>query len=125
MSKKKYELNVELKDISTDDLVKMVRDCWYIGEIDILCLLVFHDNDAEFFNRNYEKPYDVLLDVCHNRYKVADRYVKVMDNVLASYSEDEVRKELMENINEVISGYAEYLSLNNDGDYKHLFREVK
>ena len=30
MSKKKYELNVELKDIPTDDLVKMVRDCWYI-----------------------------------------------------------------------------------------------
>ena len=47
MSKKKYELSVELKDIPTDDLVKMVRDCWYIGEIDILCLLVFHDNDAD------------------------------------------------------------------------------
>lgn len=62
---------------------------------------------------------------CHSRYKVADRYVKVMDNVLVSYSEDEARKELMENINEVISGYAEYLSLNNDGEYKHLFREVK
>lgn len=48
-----------------------------------------------------------------------------MDNILVSYSEDEARKELMENINEVISGYAEYLSLNNDGEYKHLFREVK
>jgi len=125
MSKKKYELNVELRDIPTEDLVKMVRDCWYIGEIDILCLLVFHDNDAVFFNRNYEEPYDVLLDVCHSRYKVADRYVKVMDNVLVSYSEEEARKELMENINEVISGYGEYLSLNNDGEYKHLFKEIK
>lgn len=26
MSKKKYELNVELKDIPTEDLVKMVRE---------------------------------------------------------------------------------------------------
>lgn len=32
MSKKKYELNVELKDIPTEDLVKMVHDCWYIGK---------------------------------------------------------------------------------------------
>jgi hypothetical protein len=47
MSKKKYELAVELKDIHTEDLVRMVREV-VIYEPDLEDI-VFYDNDAEYF----------------------------------------------------------------------------
>ena len=44
---KKYELNVELKDIPTEDLVKMVREI--VGLEPDLEEVTFYDNDFEYF----------------------------------------------------------------------------
>lgn len=121
MSKKKYELNVELKDISTEDLVKMVREV-VIYEPDLEDI-VFYDNDAEYFDRSYSTPYDAVRDVANGGYNFIDEYVQVRHKAF-SYSTEEVRGKIMSKIRVLLYAYTEWLAIA-DLEYKHLFREVK
>lgn len=72
MSKKKYELNVELKDIPTEDLVKMVREV-VIYEPDLEDI-VFYDNDEEYFDKFYSHPFSAVCGTCHSEYSIDDDY---------------------------------------------------
>lgn len=121
MSKKKYELNIELKDIPTEDLVKMVREV-VIYEPDLEDI-VFYDNDAEYFDRSYSTPYDAVRDVANGGYNFIDEYVQVRHKAF-SYSTEEVRGKIMSKIRVLLYAYTELLSIA-DLEYKHLFREVK
>lgn len=122
MSKKKYELNVELKDIPTEDLVKMVRE--------VVCVepdledVAFYDNDEEYFNKFYSHPFSAVRATCHSEYSIDDDYVQI-DWKAISYTSDEVRKEIMSCRKTLIDAYADWLAIGAVMDYKHLFREVK
>lgn len=108
MSKKKYELNVELKDIPTEDLVRMVREV-VIYEPDLEDI-VFYDNDAEYFNRSYSTPYDAVRDVANGGYNFIDEYVQVRHKAF-SYSSEEVRGKIMSKIRVLLYTYMEWLSI--------------
>lgn len=122
MSKKKYELNVELKDIPTEDLVKMVREI-VIYEPDLEDI-VFYDNDAEYFDRSYSTPYDAVRDVANGGYNFIDEYVQVRHKAF-SYSSEEVRGKIMSKIRVLLDAYTDWLASGMELKYQHLFREVK
>lgn len=121
LNEKEYELNVELKDIPTEDLVKMVREV-VIYEPDLEDI-VFYDNDAEYFDRAYSTPYDAVRDVANGWYNFIDEYVQVRHKAF-SYSTEEVRGKIMSKIRVLLYAYTEWLAID-DLEYRHLFREVK
>ena len=122
MSKKKYELNVELKDIPTEDLVKMVREV--VGLEPDLEDLVFNDNSYTVLNSFYETPYDAIRDTSHAGYCFDDEYVQIRHKAF-SYTSEEVRGKIMSRIKELLDDYAIWLATGMELEYKHLFREVK
>lgn len=121
MSKKKYELKVEMKDIPTEALVKMVREI--VGLEPDLEEVTFYDNDYEYFNKFFSTPYGAVRDVANGGYNFIDEYVQVRHKAF-SYSSEEVRGKIMSKIRVLLYAYTEWLSMA-DLEYKHLFREVK
>ena len=121
MSKKKYELNVELKDIPTEDLVKMVRE---IVELEPdLEEVTFYDNDYEYFNKFFSTPYGAVQATNNSEYNIDDDYVQI--NLKAtSYTSDEARKEIMACRNTLLNAYTDWLATGMELEYKHLFKEI-
>lgn len=120
--KKKYELNVELKDIPTKDLVKMIREAVeYDSDFEDL---IFNDNSCTFLNSFYSTPYSAIRDTSNAGYCFDDEYVQIRHKAF-SYTSEEVRDKIMGRIKELLDVYKECLAINPDLEYKHLFREVK
>lgn len=120
--KKKYELNVELKDIPTKDLVKMIREAVeYDSDFEDL---IFNDNSCTFLNSFYSTPYSAIRDTSSAGYCFDDEYVQIRHKAF-SYTSEEVRDKIMGRIKELLDVYKECLAINPDLEYKHLFREVK
>ena len=120
--KKKYELNVDLKDIPTKDLVKMVREVVeYDSDFEDL---VFNDNSYTFLNSFYSMLYSAIRDTSNVGYCFDDEYVQIRHKAF-SYTSEEVRGKIMSRIKELIDVYEEWLAIGADLEYKHLFREVK
>ena len=122
MSKIKYELNVEMKDIPTEDLVKMVREV--AGLEPDLEDLVFHDNSYMVLNGFYETPYDAIRDTSHDGYNFDDDYVQIRHKAF-SYTYEEVRGKIMSRIKELLDAYATWLATGMELKYKHLFKEIR
>lgn len=120
--KNNYKLVGGLNNISTEDLIGMVHECVVFEPY--LEDLVFYDNDEKYFNTHYKEPYQVLSDVCHSGYRRDDLYVKVNNCLLFSYTEDEARKELLDNIKLIERTYSKWLSIGVVEDYKHLYVKV-
>jgi hypothetical protein len=120
--KKKYELNVELKDIPTEDLVKMVYEV--VGFEPDLEDVVFHENGFDYFNKFYDYPFSAVRDTCHSEYNIDDDYVRISHKAF-SYTSEEVREKILSKCRVLFYAYSEWLAIGADLDYKHLFREVK
>lgn len=119
---KKYELKVEMKDIPTEALVKMVREV--AGLEPGLEDLVFHDNSYMVLNGFYDTPYDAIRDTSHGGYDFDDDYVQIRHKAF-SYTSEEVRGKIMSRIKELLNAYSTWLATGMELEYKHLFREVK
>ena len=119
---KKYELVVEMKDIPTEDLVKMVRKIVSV-EPDLEDL-VFHDNSYMVLNGFYETPYDAIRDTSHGGYCFDDEYVQIRHKAF-SYTSEEVRGKIMGRIKELLDAYSAWLATGMELEYKHLFKEIR
>lgn len=119
---KKYELKVEMKDIPTEALVKIVREIVSV-EPD-LENLVFNDNNYMVLNGFYETPYDAIRDTSHDGYCFDDEYIQIRHKAF-SYTSEEVRGKIMSRIKELLDDYATWLATGMELEYKHLFKEIR
>lgn len=117
-----YRLARELKEYSTDTLVKMVLE---IGEVTLkLEDLNFYRNDESFFNFWYDEPYLAVQAVCNKDYNATDDYVQSVNGHAKSFTEEEVRKKLLENEKRIVDEYCRWLRAGISSNFKYMFEVI-